>query len=77
MNKTYTLTIDGNLIAETESDNEFGAMDSMQAALDKYMKSSSSSIHAEEVNLEVDGEVVERFNIEYGFDKREWVFENE
>ena len=73
MNKTYALTIDGNLIPETESDNEFGGMDSMQAALDKYMKTSSSSIHTKEVNLEVDGEVVERFNIEYDFDKREWV----
>ena len=73
MNKTYTLTIDGNLIAEAESSNEFGAMDSMRAALDRYMKSSSSSIHPEEVNIEVDGEIVERFNIEYDFDKREWV----
>ena len=77
MDRMYTLTIDGNLIAETESDNEFGAMDSMRAALDNYIKSSSSSIHAEEINIEVDGEVVERFNIVYDFDKAEWVFENE
>ena len=77
MERMYTLTIDGNLIAETESDNEFGAMDSMRAALDNYIKSSSSSIHAEEINIEVDGEVVERFNIVYDFDKAEWVFENE
>ena len=74
MKRIYTLTIDGNLIAETESDNEFGAMDSMQAALDKYMKTSSSSIHPKEVLFEVDGEVVERFDIEYDFDKREWAW---
>ena len=73
MNKTYALTINGNIIAETESDNEFGAMDSMRAALDNYMKTSSSSIHPEEVQLEVDSEVIERFYIEYDFDKSEWV----
>ena len=73
MKRMYTLTIDGNLIAETESDNEFGAMDSMRAALDNYMKSSSSSTYPEEVQLEVDSEVIERFNIEYDFDKCEWV----
>lgn len=74
MKRMYTLTIDGNLIAETESDNEFGAMDSMRAALDHYMKSSSSSTYPEEVQLEVDSEVIERFNIEYDFDKCEWIF---
>ena len=77
MKRMYTLTIDGRLIAGTESDNEFGAMDSMQAALDKYIKNLSSSIYPEEVNIEVDGEVIERFNIVYDFDKHEWVFENE
>lgn len=72
MKKKYQLLIDGSLIAETETDSEFGGMQLMAYSVLKHFDAQPPNLDTSLVEIQVDGQTVEKYAAKYDFDAEKW-----